>query len=316
VASYTLTTISRKEKFSRSESSVTRVMDCVPYSARFAAYDDLIGGVTLVGGRLVRRFPARDPDAPWLWVDSVEMEVWDEDPGSMSTAALPLTSAEQYVAARMTVTYKHLDVQSTQPTQNEQQEIDLATESWNDRSRNLQLPNVWYSWEGDVAGQNDGLLANQNQQAFVYQPEAELILVRHLVPTIPLNAFLTQQGRINKNTYTWKTFTFPPETLRFEKWRATRKFTTRGIKFYELGLTFGVRSIYSAIDKNNTQGWVGWNRVFDPRKGFYRRIKSVNPAAGGMTRYLHEYDTDGPTQNLGGGTPKAGFALLFHPAAT
>ena len=316
MAAYTLTTISRKEKFSRSESTLTRVMDCVPYSARFAAYDDLIGGVTLVGGRLVRRFPAFDPDAPWLWVDSVEMEPWDEDPGTMAASALPIATSEQYIAARLTVTYKRLDIQSTQQSQNEQQEIDLATESWNDRSRNLQLPNIWFTYEGQVAGQNDGLLANQQQQAFIYQPEAELVLVRHLVPAIPLNALMQQQGCINKGQYTWKAFVFPPETLRFEKWRATRKFTTRGIKYYELGLTFGVRPIYDIMDDGVTKGWVGWNRPFNPRRGYYQRVKAVGFAGG--SRYIHQYDTDQPGQNLGGagGTPKTGFALLFHPAAT
>lgn len=309
---FTLTTISRKESFSRGDQSVTRVIDCVPYSARFLAYDALIGGVVLIAGRLVRTPPARDPEAPWLFVDKVEMEPWDEDPGAMAAAASPVTVAEQYQAARLTVTYKRLDdADSNQSPQNEQQEIDLATESWQDRSRNLQLPNVWMIWAETTAGANDVLLANTGQQAFKYMPEAELVMTRHLVPRLPFLALLQQQGRINKSKFRMAGFQFPPETLRFEKWRASRKYTNRGVKFYELGLTFGVRPIYDQILADGTKDWVGWNRVYDPRKGYYRIVRTNTSP----TKYLHEYDEDGPTQQCNGATKK-GFALIFNPYAS
>ena len=56
--------------------------------------------------------------------------------------------------------------------------------------------------------------------------------------------------------------------------------------------------------------FVGWLRMFDPRKGYWRYVRTNTSP----TRYLYDYDEDGPTQSIDG-QQRSGFRILFNPAA-
>src|SRR5262249_25686946 len=58
----------------RALAQVTRTCDVVPYTSLTAFADAMLGGVRLVGGLLYRTLPARDPELPWCFCESVDVD--------------------------------------------------------------------------------------------------------------------------------------------------------------------------------------------------------------------------------------------------
>ena len=300
---YTLLDISREENVTPEGIEVTRVFHCTPYSARAAVYDTLIGGVRLRGGILSRVLPASDPYFPWCRVDSIQTSMLDEDYlVSPSPGVSPLRVGSPYNGpAVMTVHYKT-------PHYTAPEEIELVNQSWEFSAQNLTLPNERYGWKNDdpISPSNDDdpseLLAFSGIAATKTIPRLEYAITRHLIPRKPINAIMKLLGRINKTTFTVGRDRYPPGTLRFDSASASQKVTNRGIKFFDVTYKFAVMPVFDWIDeKKLKQGFVTWNRLFDPRKGFWRRVVLFKDPKRGI--YLFDTDIKG--------LKSKGFRLLF-----
>lgn len=322
---YTAREVSVEEDFSQDAQIVTRVLNVDPWSSRAEFLADVGGGVRIVGNRIWRQLPARDPAYPWLRAKSVKFKPLGEDPGTLSDAVNHLRTRAVYTTAVAVVTYTQPDfetgdsttgadqAETERPQQSEQEELDLATVGWDFSARALRLPNHQFVWSDAVGGAADGLLVNSDTSVTKVMPGVQLVATRHLVPRKPLNAILGQLGRVNKVPVTIAGDTYPAESLRFDSAKATRKFTNRGAKFYELTYTWSCQPVYDRIALPPVAtlfGYVGWNRLFDPRAGYWRYVRDNTAQA----NLIYRYDEDGPTQSLNGRDTK-GFALLFHPAA-
>lgn len=312
---YTAIETGVSEKFGEDEQTVVRRFQVEPWSARGEFYADMLGGVRLVAGRLFRVFPKRDPNYTWLFARGVDTAPPADDPGEVDQSANGIITRASYKWAEVTVTYKPLDrdiPENDQDTSNEQQEIDLATIAIDFSAKSLTLPNQWFVWADAPAAANDGLVTNSNIGVTKVYPGAQVVVTRHLCARKPHNAILGNLGRINGKALTLAGDRYPPHTLRFDSARANRKITSKGIKFWELAYTFAVQPMF---DKVTDVSWdfVGWNRIYDPKKGWWRFVRSN---LGGDSKFLYEYDDDANAAKQSiNGQDKRGFGLLFHPLA-
>ncbi|VTS03273.1 hypothetical protein [Tuwongella immobilis] len=324
---YTLTEVSRKEVITPEGMTIEKKMLCKPGSARFEAYSALTGTVRLVAGRIIRVPPARDPRAPWCRVAEVKMdpieESYPETPGTLT----PLQRAADYFADPVSLTVIYRTPEQTEEEDQAQgdspQEIDLASMTWEFSGQNITLPNNRYGWENAVDTQPPAELLQRSDVAVTKLiPRIELVMVRHRCRTKPLNGILAMLGRINSTTIRLAGDTYPAETVRFDAATATRKISNFGFRFFELTYKFAVHPTYDDMGKPGipspgnpnpppvtSKGFVGWNRLFDPRTGFWRRVQLMK----NKDRSIHLLDKD-VQQTLGGKTVR-GFNLLFHPRA-
>lgn len=314
-----------EEVFGYDEQSVVRKLLITPWSARKEFYGDVLGGVTLRGGRLFRVLPQRHPEFPWLFAQVARAVPYEEDYGAQPQTDNVLARTPNYTSALVDLTYKRFDndldgdgpgnssnsnSNSNSPSSSEQQEIDLATMTWDFSARNLKLPNQWYIWKDGY--NTDEPLPNQEVQVTKMFPGLQMVLTRHLVQFLPQDAILGQLGRLNSQRFQLGGKFYEPETLRFDSAKASRKVTSQGFKFYEISYTFAVQPVFDYINQlvDNQRGWVGWNRLYDPKKGFWRYVKSNTTPA----RTIYDMDVDGPKQTIRG-VEVGGYKLLFHPQA-
>lgn len=310
---YTLTEVGCEETFTKDNHQITRTFHVNPWASRREFLAVIMGGVDLVAGRLVRVFPARDPDYPFFFAKSCSFTPLDDDPGLHAPSADVLATRAIYQTAVAKVAYAPLviDVPNA-PQQNEQQEMDLANVAWDFSARNLTLPNQWFVWKGTPTDTgNNGVLANTQTGVTRTFPSFSLVVTRHLLARKPTNAILGNLGRINKSPITLAGDTYPAESLRFDSAKATRRMTTKGLYYFELSYTFACQPIYDttlgvALVENK---YVGWNRLFNPKEGKWQYVvANTSPA-----RTIYDLDENGPTQS---GISAKGFRLLFHPSAS
>jgi hypothetical protein len=315
--------VSRKEKLTFSSTEVTRVIDVYPWSGRLVVARALLGSVTLIGRRLVRILPARDPHMPWAFCQDVSIEAIEDDYMiEPSSGAPPLTRSGDYsLLARLTCTYKNYDSEEQDQDQqsqsnDSQQEIEIASLAWDFSGQSLTLPNRFLIYEDDPAG---GAGGNEtplgSEVAATYSiPKFDVLLARHYVIQKPVNAILKTLGRVNTSTFRIGFDQYPAATLRFDSAQITQKLTSQGMKYFDVTYRFAVMPVWDRYmaSFNNPQGpgFVGWNRVFDPRKAIWRPVVWNDNRGRGI--YLLDEDV---TMTLGGRVVK-GFNLLFHPRAT
>jgi len=87
--------------------------------------------------------------------------------------------------------------------------------------------------------------------------------------------------------------------VRFEGATASRKLTTgQGLQFYEIGLKFAIQPSYDLCATSSSaasKDFVGWNRAFNPKKGWWEALTYQVPTIAGIVggvRYAHLYDED------------------------
>lgn len=348
VMAFTLVEETNRATVGSGSSTATRVFQCRP----FASYPQVLGGflsqLFLRNGRILRTRPARHPYLTWLWADSVEVE----GVGAFGDAPYYTTAAAANAAlntfsdhAKLTVTYKSFDPSIADlpetpeggDDRTPEQEIELATHSWDFGSKNLTLPNSFYKTQytkGPVS------LAQGGQQASKTIPTVQYSVTRHFQMNLPWDAINKLQGRVNKDPFQLgkkdRKFTFGAETIRFDGANYRQKVSTEGIPFFDVTLKFAIMPLYDYVANQNGSrdatdprvitglapsdiDWVGWNRVYVPDMACWDRIYHASDAGPNLTTGRNlpfGYDSL-ISQNIGtGGAAVKGFQLLFHPAAT
>ena len=300
---------------SRGGASVVRTFRVEPYIDGILLASKLLGGVKLIGGRIVRFLPARDPVLPWCYCDSVEIEGLGVFGSALPLGFTVLSAANGYEnGAVLVATYKTQDTDQATIDQtggtpgaegdpsggqstDAQSEIDVATETYDFSIQQLTLPNDRYKWSSDTK-----LLLNTNIGAVKGIPKIDYMLSRHLVPRLPKTAIRDMLGRVNRYAFTVAGDMWPKETLRFDGASVNRKITNEGAKYYEIGYKLAIQSTYDKIE-SGIRDYVGWQRLFRPDTD---RWETVTTAGGG--KFLYEYDDDAPAQN-----GISGLKLLFDP---
>lgn len=315
----TLTEISNESDYTREGFTATRVFQLQPYSVYPDVAFRLLGGVRLVGGRLVYFPPARHPLVRYAYCSGVKIQGVNNAVFGDNVASGYSILAKQngYSIGLITATYKTQptdptpspggsgddDQSSQEPT--EQQEIDLAEETWDFGESMLSLPGRHFKWEGRT-----DLLSNQDQNVSIPEPRADLALTRHFCVRLPKIGIRNNLGRVNKQTFRILDTDYPPETMRFVGASAQRKVTNEGIPFYTVTYKFSLRSIYDYIN-SSTKDYVGWNRLYNPDVDTYERPVYVRS---GVSRGIFELDRDTAPMVINGLTVR-GFNQLFNPGA-
>lgn len=331
---YTIVECERDETITPDGVTTIREFLVSPYSARGEAYADLVGGVKLIGGRLIRIPPMSDPAYPQARVSEIRCRKIDDD--TLDGAAIgsgynPLVRHAAYRnAARLVVTYKTPSNSPSDPLgPNDQQTIDnasgegvgdlqeleLATQAWDYSSQQLTLSGDRFGWQRIDAPTEPPNELLQNEQIAVTKtiPRVEISLERKFVLRLPQLAISALQNRINTAPFTIGYDTYPAETLRFDGAQVRQALTNLGLKFYNVTYKFSCFSTYDDYEADNEfgydTGYVGWNRLFDPRTVLWRRVTAL----GNPTRGIHLLD-GGYSKTLAGRVIK-GFRNLFHPLA-
>lgn len=304
-----------------------------PGSAVTAFIQRLAGGPRLLGNRIVFARPHADPECPWLYASDVTSEPFDGDVPTLGANDNSLTVPAFYSAGMfVSCTYKlpKFDQQDggesndsgdqpETPSSSETEEIELASNSWEFSAQAQKVPTQRLGWNDDLPGAAptdaiDGLVnVSGADQAVWVLPQIQVTTVRHYCPRRPTSAITTLAGRINKSAFRVAEDTWPAETLRFDGASATRRYTNKGFKFYEITYKFAVFPVYDRITGGVPPviDYVGWNRKYDFKTGKWRYVRW----ASNKTRGLFLLDEDAPSQKFGNRELK-GFGLLFHPQAT
>lgn len=320
--------IERKVKATRTGIEVTRVIDVEPYSAWYSVCSTILGGVRLVGGVLYRTPPWSDPTVPWAFADSVDVEGVGVFTGlPPSTLAATLSASNYYRRARMTITYKSLEVpDQDNPDQSDQKEMDLASETMDFGVQNITIPASTFYWRYAPKAPLPTVIPYVKRI-----PNLKLVYARHFVLRKPVNAITQLVGRINYSSFAIGGSVWPAETLRFDGANVSQKVTNLGVKYHDIQYTFAVMPVFDWIalseevynGSSPTTGvktpskvkraYVGWNRTPRLDRPYWDRPVSYSPDPTYNYKGIHEYDKD-VKQSLRGGEVR-GFRLLFHPAA-
>lgn len=308
----------REESFGREGATVTRTLRVEPYSERAALVAKLLGGVELVGGRLVRRLPHRDPWYPWLWANDVKVSQIDDlnSPGSPDGFTM-LDTANYCESGRVVATYRPLEPETaagrdsgTQAPADETSEKELASESWDFSAQSVTLKNQFWKRKG-----TNELLAQKDNQVAKTFPKADFAIVRHFCLAFPFDSFTQLVGRVNKSPFATRRYIWPAECLRLDGSHTEEKVTTGGTPYIAVQYKFAVQPTYDTMkDDNeppnaNVLGYVGWNRVFMQDTARWEYPVST----GDPSRKLYLLD-ENIVQAIRGRTV-IGFNLLYHPEA-
>lgn len=277
---------------------------------RGAAYRDLLGGVVIYQGRVYRRPPAPDPFFPWCRVTSIKMGKIEEDQLLGQSTDDALTVSRDYTGPLiLTVTYKTPTTDQTQAddqNSSEQQEIEIATESFEFSAQSLTLPNDHFVWESTY-GSSQKFLVQEGLQATKLFPTVQYVLQRHLCVRLPTGAILNNLGRVNSAAFTVRKTTWPAECLRFDGASCSHKISSFGEKFWDITYKFSGQPTYDYIE-TGYESYVGWNRLYRPSENRYERpVLSSN-----SSRRIYQLDSGTPLQIIAG-RQVGGFKQLFHP---
>lgn len=331
---YSIKEVSRREQLDPDGVTINRVMDVSPYASRGEAYTDLLGGVKFLGGRIVRFPPLGDPAFPWARVNSITCDPIDTsdylDGSVYGNSYSPLLLAAPYHGpARLNVAYRTPSLSGNDqlgPNEvdaidasdgnqaEEQQEVELATLSWDFSTQNLTLPTLRYGFETHEAKGRalvDELLASTGVAATKAIPRLEISLERKFVVRKPTATILTMLGRINAAPFTVGFDTYPAETLRFDSAMVRQAITNQGVKFFNITYKFSCMPVWDTVydADGNVTDFVGWNRLFNPRTALWERVRLVSDG----TRGIHELDSI--ITGTYGNRTVSGFKLLFSPRA-
>lgn len=316
---YQLREIDETMSGSHRDLTITRNFFCEPYSGVGGALLDALGGYYNIGGGILQVQPARHPVFPWCRVSGFNVSKFTQPIGQTAIAGVAaLERTLEAAKCQLSLTYSMPTL--TQGTldnqgggQNSDEEIELASESYDFGGKELQLDNDYF-----VIASTNRQKASKNSNVFKTIPEMTMQLVRHRCIKIPFLTIAALTNTINKSTFNIgiTRTSFPSDIVRFEGCGAQRKITTaQGFQFYEITYKFAVLLTYdwtyTAIGDTIELGFPGWNRVWDEeedRYDFYTHSKS------GRKSYLYDEDVVAPVTV--GGVLVNGFRHLFNPLAS
>lgn len=299
-----------------SKLTVTREMKITPMSAMPEVFDTFLGGFRKVGRRIVRIPAMRHPLFRWARCTKIDAKPFDvlKYNAASVIGAGQINKYAYADSALVTATYSLPDITESDEQESgagqgdEEQEIDLCSESWDYSYKNLTLPAHYMKWQS-----SDEVIRPDELAAYLTQPVITCTIVRHRVLNKPIGAILALLGKINGNELRLVSDRFPVGTVRFDGLQANRRLTTaKGLQYFELSYKFMATGNYGrCADLDGASTWAGWNRAFNPKTAMYDRIVW----AADETRQLFEYDDEAWTTTIGGRTIE-GFSNLFHPLAT
>lgn len=323
---------------------IARTGFCDPYTGVLKMAADLLGGYRLVGVGPKRRIilipPMRHPLFTWCRVTDLQIDPFEKlqytsatkvyDVAGLKRIALPRKGnfgAEGKAKVQITYQLPTLPenaIDDNGQGQNADQNIAIASESWDFSGRSLTIPGRYYEWKfsGPItpAQINDNLVKKEFADVS-YQ------LVRHRCLKIPFNCISALMGTVNYNQISILNTTFPSETLLFLGMAATRNLTTaQGFPFYELTYRFKIKPtidkiVISAVPSPGGGGtmygtsdpdFVGWNRVYNFAASAWERQRE---AGSNPERYIYPFDTDKASFLIKNGATVVGFRCLFDPRA-
>jgi hypothetical protein len=264
-----------------SKSSVKRTLRVVPYASYIDVAKALLPYTAVSGGVFVRKPPARDPLYPYCFASAVEVEgVGVYQDGEPSGTAI-LDYANGYSeGARLVVTYETSEVEwpdeddEEQPS-DEDDEIDLAKESWEFSAKQITLPVQACHWESFRPDSPPEPVSTIGLAPAKTIPVIQFSLTVQQVPRWPTKSARLLVGRINREPFLTRLYQFPAETMLFEGLDATRSITSEGEKRYDLTYKFSVMPVWDLIatgDEISEVGYVGWNRLLRHETGSWRRV--------------------------------------------
>lgn len=316
---------------------IVRTGWCRPYTGTIPMVADLLGGYRLFGRRIVLIPPMRHPLFTWCRATDIQIEPFESMQYTSATEraniaglrriALPRKKnfgTEGKARVQITYTLPTLNDDANQEGNNADENMAIASESWNFSARSLTIPGRFYKWK--FSGPINPVQYSDNLVKKDFA-EVEYQLVRHRCLTIPFNCVAALTGTINYNPIKIINTTFPAETLLFLGLAATRQLTTaQGFPFYELTYRFKIKPNvdfiqYTALgaggvlDTDYGMGFVGWNRIYNFSTGLWERWVEGLLTGPGVGRGLYLYDTDKASFVLRNGSTVAGFKTLFDPRA-
>jgi hypothetical protein len=225
-----------KETFVRSTaSSATRTLVCA-WSDRSTLINSLRGSVGQEGPTVIQyAAPASYPDAPWLYVDTVEVEGLAGENG-LSVGPNGLVA---YKYARIRVTYKSLTYQEGIETG--VLSVDYGAE-WMNLS--TATPSLQFS---DMAGGN--VSADLNPPLRI--TTIAFRQTRNNLPAIPVDLIISATDSVNLNSFQGAA----PGTVKFDGAWSQRRLFSNGDPGWDMTYAFTYRS-------------VGWNVAYDPANGW------------------------------------------------
>ena len=327
------TKITGSQKSGKSDLTISRKMFCTPYTGVPTLMGDLLGGYKLVSGR-VRVIPSlRHPLFPWTRCSDVSVE-GHESFGYVPNVSIAgkaglLRTPVPVIPSGVTDDWGNTGVGSaivtatyTLPTLPEKeaggggddadQQMDIASESWDFGGQRLTQLNEYLRWV--VSGR-----PKRKENFLVTKTLTELRcqLVRHRVIRMPAITIGALQDTINKSQFRIVNTILPPETVRFEGASASRRITTsQGLQFYEVTYKFAIRLIVDYTESSGaTKTYVGWNRIYNPEKGWWERMVNF-PIYSTGSRGIYLYDEDiYPASTQPNAKPIRGMQYLFDPRA-
>lgn len=323
----------RTASITRTSVSVERVVRVTPYNEVPYVCDLILGGCRLIGGRLYRIPPSRDPQFPWCVAEAVEIEGVGAYTGTAASGLNNLAIRASYdQGCRLRITYKTPEAgQSTgdprdgdledppgapsTPTGNpveptNQQEIDLASESYDWSYEYAALSGEKFGFSDGIGQTPDRTISSSSVRVGKRIPKIDMVLTRHFVVRAPWTAIGYMIGTVNKTAFRRGRVTWPKETMRFDGLQTSRKFTSFGLKWWELTLKFQILILKDQVAGGvAAKDHVGWLRMYDINSHLWRYVVGIP----NQNKTLLEYDEDNYTENDSGIAGVAGFKALFHP---
>jgi hypothetical protein len=320
------TVITGSQNQGKGDLTISRRMYCEPYTGIVSLMSDLFGGYRKLGKTILLIPPLRHPLFPWTRCTGIQIAPFEKMgyiPASSTTGIrglaripVPVNPVTGAVGkAEVTATYTLPTLPEDQADSNggdADQQMDIASESWDFGSQRLTLLNEFYKWEINGPPKRP-----QDFQVTKTLAESRVQLTRHKCLTIPITTVSRLTDTINKSAFRIVNSVIPAYCCRFDGMSAARRLTTgQGLIFYEITYKFSLRLIYDYTeDAPTTRSYVGWNRIFNPEKGYWERLINYPTYAAGP-RGIYTLDEDiYPPSTQPNAKPIKGLQYLFSPRA-
>jgi hypothetical protein len=225
-----------REHFVRNgASSATRTIVCA-WSDR-ASLINAIRGLVVQAGPTVIQYtpPAIYPDAPWLFVDTVETEGIAGETGLNVSA----TGLVGYKYARIKITYKSLPYQ-------EGIETGVLSVDYGAEWMNLSGTTASLSFSDTMGGD-----VSTDQNPPIRITTVSMKQTRNNLPSIPVSIIVSATDTVNLNAFQGA----PPGTVKFDGAASQRRLFANGSPGWDMTYAFTYRS-------------VGWNVAYDAANGW------------------------------------------------
>jgi hypothetical protein len=332
------TTIKASQQAGRGTLSIERQFYCDPYNQIVTLMFDMLGGYKLFSNFLLYVQPMSHPLFPWARCTDLSIEpkeVMGYVPAASVAGPFGLTKRIPVPLdnglpgavgeAIVTATYNLptlTEAQNSSSGGNADQQMDIASEQWDFGGQRLTQLNEFYKWivNGIPKRQKDFQVTKNLS-------ETRTQLTRHRVLRIPIGTISGLQDTINLHPFRMVNTIIPAECVRFDGASASRRLTSaQGLQFYELTYKFALRLIYDYIETGSTRTYVGWNRIYNPEKGYWERMLNtptfsipgtIHSSYPPNSRGIYWYDEDIFAAATGtGGSSIRGLMYLFDPRAT